>query len=98
MKLPLVVLITIPFIQSSCMTVGPDYERPSTDVPDAWSESIRTDQKRAFTGGQRWWQKFNDKSLNNLIIIARKQNPNIKIAASRIIQGWHQRHVLSAAW
>lgn len=83
---------------SSCTTVGPDYEEPFVKVPDAWTESIATDQRRAFNGSQLWWKKFNDSSIHSLITLAKTQNPNIKIAASRIIEGWHQRHVLSAAW
>ncbi len=80
------------------MTVGPDYETPYVNTPDAWTASMTTDQHAPFTGSQRWWKKFNDPAIHKLIALARVQNPNIKIASARIIEGWHQRHVLSAAW
>jgi len=81
----------------ACCTVGPDYEPTEVAVPDAWSESIATDQRQAFTGSQRWWQKFKDPTLNKFITLSRESNPNIAIGKARIIEGWHQRQVLSAA-
>jgi outer membrane protein, multidrug efflux system len=80
------------------MVVGPDYEKPDVNVPDTWTSVIQVDNSLPFTGSQRWWQKFNDATLDKLIRISRESNPNIQIARSRITESWHQRSVLAAAW
>ncbi|MBK1832023.1 efflux transporter outer membrane subunit [Verrucomicrobiaceae bacterium R5-34] len=80
------------------MTVGPDYEKPEIQLPDAWTASIQQDNQSAITGSQHWWRKFHDPTLNRLIAISRQANPNIRIARARIAESWHQRSVLAAAW
>ncbi|PQJ29387.1 hypothetical protein BSZ32_13425 [Rubritalea profundi] len=80
------------------MKVGPDYTPPEVQLPDAWTESIDSDNKSSFTGSQRWWKKYNDPTLDTLIKISRDANPNIRIARARISESWHQRSVLAAAW
>lgn len=78
--------------------VGPDYEPPKVEVPDAWTESIKKDNQSSLTGSQRWWKKYQDPTLDRLIQRSRETNPNIRIARARISESWHQRSVLSAAW
>lgn len=82
----------------SCMTVGPDYKRPETATPDAWTLEVMADARSAKNGSQLWWEKFGDKTLNKLVARARAANPNIKIARARITTSWHQRGVLAAAF
>ncbi len=80
------------------MTVGPDYERPDTTLPDSWTREIAADVTSTNTGAQLYWRKFGDPVLNTLIAHARKNNPNVYIASKRINESWHQRGVLSAAF
>jgi multidrug efflux system outer membrane protein len=80
------------------MVVGPNFEKPKVNVPDSWTHAIQSDNSAPFTGSQRWWQKFNDPTLDKLIKISRKSNPNIQIAKARITESWYQRSVLAAAW
>ncbi|HEY3275999.1 MAG TPA: efflux transporter outer membrane subunit [Syntrophorhabdaceae bacterium] len=61
--------------------MGPDYRRPSVDVPSAW----RLDEKDARDlVDTLWWEQFNDPVLDDLITTALKQNYDLKIAAARV--------------
>lgn len=82
-----------------CAKVGPDYEKsPEINLPDSWTLAIQKDNSAPFSGAQRWWQKFDDRTLDRLIRMSRQANPNIQIARARITESWHQRSVLAAAW
>jgi multidrug efflux system outer membrane protein len=60
--------------------VGPDYERPKTEVPAAWDEKADTSSADL----SAWWTVFNDDSLNKLIERAVKANHDLRIAAGRV--------------
>ena len=61
--------------------VGPDYQRPTIDVPAAWRLDEQEAQELANTA---WWQQFNDPVLDDLIETALKENKDLLIAAARI--------------
>jgi multidrug efflux system outer membrane protein len=64
-------------------TVGPDYERPQTEVPAQW----RIDYpKAADVANTRWWEQFGDPVLNQLIEEALRENRDVRIAAARVDQ------------
>ena len=65
---------------SGC-AVGPDYHRPSIDTPDAWRFEELQAKAMANTA---WWEQFDDPVLNDLILVALKENKDILIAAARI--------------
>jgi multidrug efflux system outer membrane protein len=69
-------------VLAGCM-VGPDYRRPSVDVPQGWRFEDKEAKDLANTA---WWQQFNDPVLNELIQIALQENKDVKIAAARIGQ------------
>ena len=63
--------------------VGPDYERPQTEVPAQW----RIDYpKAADVANTRWWEQFGDPVLNQLIEEALRENRDVRIAAARVDQ------------
>jgi len=70
---------------SGCAAVGPDYERPEIQTPDAWSEQLaaQVDPDRS-NSLQTWWQLFNDPVLNDLVARAGKANVNLEIAMARV--------------
>jgi outer membrane protein, multidrug efflux system len=70
------------FFVSGCM-VGPNYQRPSVDVPQSWRFEEKEAKNLANTA---WWQQFNDPVLNDLIRIALQENKDVKVAAARIGQ------------
>lgn len=66
---------------SGC-AVGPDYHRPSVEVPPNWKEATPADhlQKGA------WWELFHDPVLNGLEQQAAQSNPDLQAAMARVNQ------------
>jgi multidrug efflux system outer membrane protein len=76
------IILLVAVALAGCM-VGPDYRRPSVDVPQGWRFEDKEAKDLANTA---WWQQFNDPVLNELIQIALQENKDVKIAAARIGQ------------
>jgi len=78
----LIVLLFLSIIVSGCL-IGPDYQRPEVDTPEAW----RFEEKEAKdVANTAWWEQFDDPVLNELIQTALKENKDVKIAAARVEQ------------
>ncbi len=64
-------------------TVGPDYERPASEVPAQW----RIDYPQAAdVANTQWWRDFGDPVLDQLIDEALRENRDVRIAAARVDQ------------
>jgi multidrug efflux system outer membrane protein len=65
--------------------IGPDYERPSLDVPAKfrWQTDGATSQS---FGDADWWKVYGDDHLVSLIRTALAQNYDVRIAAERIAE------------
>ena len=63
--------------------VGPDYERPKTDVPAQWRIDF---PKAADVANTKWWEQFGDPVLNQLIEEALRENLDVRAAAARVDQ------------
>jgi outer membrane protein, multidrug efflux system len=91
MKRPaLAVAASLTIFLSGCM-VGPNYKRP--DVPSAPAyrgPDNSTVSGNASLGDEKWWDLFKDAELQQLIRTALKQNYDLRIAASRVIQAQEQ--------
>jgi outer membrane protein, multidrug efflux system len=76
---------------TSC-TVGPNYKRPVVDVPATYrgQASEEANQPGISFGDQKWWDVFKDAELQQLIRTALKQNYDLQIAASRVLQAQSQ--------
>ncbi|MCL4799872.1 MAG: efflux transporter outer membrane subunit [Burkholderiales bacterium] len=61
--------------------VGPDYVRPTTDVPAQWRIDY---EKAADVANTKWWSAFGDPALNQLIEEALRENRDVRIAAARV--------------
>ncbi len=67
-------------VLSGCM-VGPDYKRPSVEVPKSW----RTTEKEAKdVADTAWWERFGDPALDRLIGEAIRNNRDLKTASYRV--------------
>jgi outer membrane protein, multidrug efflux system len=64
-------------------TVGPDYERPKSDIPEAFRFEMTGVRNAA---NAAWWQQFDDLQLNALIATALSNNWNLQVAAGQIEQ------------
>jgi multidrug efflux system outer membrane protein len=61
--------------------VGPDYQRPAVDAPQAFR--FQGNEARALAN-TAWWEQFRDPALDELIAVALRENKDVKIAAARI--------------
>jgi multidrug efflux system outer membrane protein len=72
--------ILIITLSAGC-AVGPDYQRPVVETPEAWRVEYSYAAEVANT---RWWQQFDDPALNQLIDAALRENKDLVIAAARV--------------
>ncbi|WP_367987098.1 TolC family protein [Vibrio sp. NTOU-M3] len=79
---PLMLLLPLSVL-TACSTVGPDYQAPQQfEIPEHWAQShLESEVESA-----KWWTQFNDTALNNLVMLAGKQNLDLEAAGLRIMQ------------
>ena len=84
----LVVLPAIAVLQVCGCTVGPNYRRPTAEVPTAykelgnWKQAQPNDQNL----GGNWWEMFQDPQLNALELQVNVSNQNLKAAEAQYTQ------------
>ncbi len=65
---------------AGCM-VGPDYERPAMDLPNAYPEQ---DAGAAARVRPDWWKLYGDPTLDDLVASALERNADVRLAVARI--------------
>jgi multidrug efflux system outer membrane protein len=68
---------------AGCM-VGPDYQRPATELPDKFSGDQPQETQPAATIQTNWWTLYNDPTLNQLVDAALTRNTDVRLAVARI--------------
>ena len=86
------------FILNGCMSVGPDYEQPEIELPDAWHRAVKDDLSTGSPDLQTWWTVFGDPTLNSLITRASTNNLNVQVATARIEQAAALRGVSASQY
>jgi multidrug efflux system outer membrane protein len=85
MSMILVFLVLSPlFILGGC-AVGPDYKRPGLEVPEAFRGASAEISTNALAG-LKWWEVFEDDSMQELIRTALTNNYDLRIAIARVEQ------------
>ncbi len=74
--------ILIALLLAACV-VGPDYEKPEIDTPDAYRF---TDTEASDVVNTQWWTQFDDPVLDELIDEALRANLDVRLAAARVEQ------------
>ncbi|MBB3226568.1 multidrug efflux system outer membrane protein [Luteibacter sp. Sphag1AF] len=69
-------------VLAGCASVGPDYKAP-VEAPVTLQGMDAAHQNSA-SFQARWWEQFNDSTLNALIGRAAKNSPDLKIAVARL--------------
>jgi NodT family efflux transporter outer membrane factor (OMF) lipoprotein len=71
--------------------VGPDYKRPPVALQRAWTAdpAAETTNPEAVSARQ-WWEQFADPTLNQLLVMARANNPTLQSASVHIAQAQAQ--------
>jgi len=105
----LIAILTLLLLTVGC-TVGPNYRRPTADLPAAYrgapslegNQSAEGQPQQASTtsaqsfGDQKWWDVFQDPQLQELIRTSLKQNYDLRIAATRILEAQAQLGITRA--
>jgi len=84
----LIALSLIMLLASGC-AVGPNYKRPSVDVPGTYRGAVPQEAQQPASeslGDKKWWEVFQDKQLQDLIHTAVQRNYDVRIAATRILE------------
>jgi len=85
-----VIIMLLAALASAC-TVGPNYHRPVVTVPQTFRGALAAaPSTTASFGDEKWWDVFQDPQLQALIRTALKQNYDVRIAATRILQAQAQ--------
>ncbi|MET0378046.1 MAG: efflux transporter outer membrane subunit, partial [Spongiibacteraceae bacterium] len=79
---PLALLISTALVLSGC-AVGPDYQRPGSDVPTTYRGAPTTTTEQSL-GDQDWSQVFADPALAELIKTGLTNNFDLRTAAARV--------------
>jgi len=85
----LVAALALVLALSAGCAVGPNYRRPSVNVPTTYRGSVTetpTPAEAPSLGEQKWSEVFPDERLQNLVKTALQQNYDVRIAATRILQ------------
>lgn len=91
--------------------VGPNYKRPVVAAPDAYRGAtdlqagnaaqngagvVQNKDQSASLSDEKWWEVFQDKELQELIRTALRQNYDVRIAATRILEAQAQLGITRA--
>ena len=93
------VAVSLVMLLTSGCAVGPNYKRPSVDVPGTYRGAVPPEAPQPAAeslGDQKWWQVFQDKQLQDLIHTALQQNYDVRIAATRILEARAQLGIVRA--
>jgi outer membrane protein, multidrug efflux system len=90
--------IAVAALAAGC-AVGPDYHRPSAEVPPSWQPEAPWHEAApgdtALKGD--WWELFQDPQLNPLVEKALASNQNLQVAAARLQQAQAQVTIARSA-
>lgn len=94
----IMVAVSVVACQSACSFFGPDYKQPKIDTPKSWAHNSNLAQEQLNLAKSSWWEKFNDATLNKLIIQALENNNNIQMAIGNISIASAQLKQINMAW
>jgi NodT family efflux transporter outer membrane factor (OMF) lipoprotein len=79
--------------------VGPDFQRPASELPATWSFGTRQTAHAANPADlARWWRRFHDPKLNSLVEQAVAANLDVQLAAARLYQAHAQRQAAASSF
>jgi multidrug efflux system outer membrane protein len=87
--------LLLPAILLAGCAVGPNYKRPAVNVPDSY-RGAGPSTEQASLGDEQWAHVFQDEQLRKLIDTAVRENYDVRIAATRILQAQAQLGITRA--
>jgi multidrug efflux system outer membrane protein len=96
-------LLIATLLTTGC-TVGPRYKRPTVAVPGSYRGTASEQAPQSQTAApqtisladQKWWDVFQDEQLHTLIRTALKQNYDLRIAVSHVLEAQAQLGITRA--
>jgi outer membrane protein, multidrug efflux system len=83
--------ILISLVLLSGCAVGPNYKRPTVNVPTDYRGAMPAQTNAAKSlGNEKWWDVYQDPVLTQLIHTATQQNYDVRIAATRVLEAQAQ--------
>ena len=93
----LVRFVLPPLLIFAGCAVGPDYQTPDKQTPDAWNSPLDTGLAGGEADVTEWWDSFGDPMLADLIARAAEGNLDLRMAVLRIRQARALRGVAAGA-
>ena len=93
---PLVTMMAVAMLSSSCSLVGPDYVKPEGAVETQWINQSSPEITKRTAELSTWWKVFNDPVLNRLVTEARAQNLSLQVAGTRILEARAQLGIVTS--
>jgi len=72
------------FVVTGGCTVGPNYRAPASRLPGQFSAATQPATRPAAVDLKRWWEGFNDPTLNQFVERALYSNLDVRLANARI--------------
>jgi len=85
-------MLGVGFLQG-CVTVGPDYTPPDTEMPDLWYQEAVSGLMQGEATLETWWTSLNDPTLNDLIQRAAAGSIDLRVALARIQEAYALRGI-----
>src|SRR5690348_5197836 len=82
----------LPLALAGC-TVGPDYHRPDVPMPAHYSTTQPSAQTAPPADLSRWWETFQDPTLDSLVGRAVRSNLDLQVAQARLLESRAQRQI-----
>lgn len=79
-----IIMLAMLLAIGGCIKVGPDYEKPETEMPKKWKQASDPALKRTEGDIRNWWTVFDDPMLTKFITQSSKGNLDLKAAVARI--------------
>lgn len=76
--------LVLPVVLSGCVTLGPDYRAPESELPKAWQREADPSLVRDETLVRDWWRLFEDPLLDELIVAAEEGNRDLRRTVARV--------------
>lgn len=82
----LILVTAVALALAGCAPVGPDFVKLEPVAPPEWSQHVEQGLETTPNALVEWWLVFNDPVLNELVVVARKNNNTLEIAGLRVLE------------
>ncbi len=76
------VVVSAAFALTSCTMVGPNYQRPDSELPAAYAE--KAPEQAGFSVPLQWWKLYQDPVLDDLVDAGLTRSTDVQAAAARL--------------